>query len=281
MSETVCKYCDSKTKNLIHHHKNTLKCIKLQVEKLGKPLYDFSLKKLENKPSRKPRTIKEKKSSPKKEETEESDIDVQFTDKSDEDNSDIEDVNNDIEDITDDIEDVNNDIEDITDEDDIEDISDEDNKVEPKNKSPIKEKNDIKKSLKHPELMKELSSNYDNKEIESKLTLIINTLNSKDNKVIDEIKKLREELKLRDEEAKQRHENLKKTINKFEKLMSDSNPVSIIEIIKRIQAEIESKDELLQIFKDDLEETCDKYYELYKKLKDIKYDMEDMVYGKK
>ena len=148
-----------------------------------------------------------------------------------------------------------------------------------KKESPVKERNDIKKSFKHPELMKELPP-QDNKEVESKLNLILNTLNSRDNKVIEEIKKLREELKERENEAKQRHESLKKTITKVEKVISESNPVSLIEIIKKIQAEVESKSDLLQIFKEDLDETCDKYYELYKKLKDIKYDMEDIVYGK-
>jgi chromosome segregation ATPase len=102
---------------------------------------------------------------------------------------------------------------------------------------------------------------------------ILSALNSKDNKVLEEIKKLRDELKDRDEA-------LRKTITKLEKTLTDCNPSSIIEIIKRIQAEVETKDDLLQIFKEDLEETLDKYYELYKKLKDVKYDMEDMVYGK-
>ena len=151
-----------------------------------------------------------------------------------------------------------------------------------------------------------------NKEIEAKLSLILNALSSKDNKtveeikklkeemktrdeetkqqndiknkenrVIEEIRKLREELKARDEEAKTRNETVIKSIGKLEKVIDECNPSAMVEIIKKIQAEVESKEELLQIFKEDLEETCDKYYELYKKLKDVKYDMEEMVYNKK
>ena len=50
-----------------------------------------------------------------------------------------------------------------------------------------------------------------------------------------------------------------------------------VETSKKILAEIDSKNETLEIFKEDIEETCDKYYEIYKKFKSIKEDMEDMV----
>ena len=50
MSEPIiCEYCGSKSKTkngLYIHQKGTARCIKMQVEKLGKPLYEL---KLENK----------------------------------------------------------------------------------------------------------------------------------------------------------------------------------------------------------------------------------------
>ena len=61
MSDSVCEYCGSKSKDLVYHHKNTGKCIKKQIEKHGKPLYQISLKKIQNKPPRKPRTSKKDK----------------------------------------------------------------------------------------------------------------------------------------------------------------------------------------------------------------------------
>ena len=267
MSEPIiCEYCGSNSKNkntLYIHQKGAAKCIKMQIEKLGKPLYEL---KKENKKEKTKVEVKAESSS-----EEESDEDE---------NQEIPFISSSEEDI------------------DIQISSDESEEEKPKEEtvkpkftmfkkkvsSPPKEEPRIaeptpRKSLKHPELMSEINDvkKQDTKEI---VSTILNALNSKDNKVIEEIKKLRDELKIRDDEAQKRDETLRKTINKLEKTLNNCNPSSIIEIIKKIQAEVETKDDLLQIFKEDLEETLDKYYELYKKLKDIKYDMEDMVYGK-
>lgn len=54
-----------------------------------------------------------------------------------------------------------------------------------------------------------------------------------------------------------------------------------VEISKKLLAEIDSKNETLEIIKEDIDETCDKYYEIYKKFKIIKEDMEDMVRSKR
>jgi hypothetical protein len=267
MSEPItCEFCGSKSKTkalLVIHQKGAAKCINMQIKKLGKPLYEASLKKVENK---KEQPKKESESEDESEEDENQEIPL-----SSESDDDIH-------------------------------LSESEPEINFK-EEPIKSKFSIKTNLfkKQPEtitlrntestprntettlgksLIHEPNNEVNTKEIESKLSLILNTLNSKDNKVLDEIKKLREELKQREEEAQKRDENIRKMISKLEKVIGENNPSSIIEIIKRIQAEVESKDELLQIFKEDLEETCDKYYELYKKLKDVKYDMEEMVYGK-
>ncbi len=277
MSEPIiCEYCGSNSKNkntLYIHQKGAAKCIKMQIEKLGKPLYEL---KQENKKEKKEKTKVETKAKSDSENDSESEEDE---------NQEIPFISSSEDDI------------------DIQISSDESESESPKEEvvkpkfsntkllfkkkelSPAKENREItpRKSLKHPELMSEINDikkqeiNIDTKEIVSS---ILNALNSKDNKVIEEIKKLRDELKNRDEEAQKRDETLRKSISKLEKTLNDCNPSSTIEIIKRIQAEVETKDDLLQIFKEDLEETLDKYYELYKKLKDIKYDMEDMVYGK-
>lgn len=271
MSEPIiCEYCGSKSKTkngLYIHQKGTAKCIKMQVEKLGKPLYEL---KLENK---KEKEKSKKEPNPKVETKEESESESE------------EDENQEIPFISSSEEDI-----------DIQMSESEEEVIKPKFTNPKllfkkkessppkertpKEQHHItpepapRKSLKHPELMSEVNDvkkqEVDTKEIVSS---ILSALNSKDNKVLEEIKKLRDELKDRDD-------SLRKTITKLEKTLTDCNPLSIIEIIKRIQAEVETKDDLLQIFKEDLEETLDKYYELYKKLKDVKYDMEDMVYGK-
>ncbi len=277
MSEPIiCEYCGSKSKNknsLYIHQKGAAKCIKKQVEKLGKPLYELKLenKKEKSKKERKPK--EESESESEEEENQEipfissseegSDIDIQISESEEEEvvvkskfsNSKILFKNK--------------------------EPSPPKEKTPPKEEqkhdtdtTPLNTESTPRKSLKHPELMSEI--NDIKKEVDTKeiISSILTALNSKDNKVLEEIKKMRDELKDRDE-------SLRKTISKLEKTLNDCNPLTIIEIIKRIQAEIESKDDLLQIFKDDLEETLDKYYDLYKKLKDIKYDMEDMVYGDK
>ena len=269
MSEPlICEYCGSKSKNknlLNIHQKGVAKCIKMQIQKLGKPLYE-------------PKKVEDKKEDTKKEsEDDESEDENQELPFSSSDDSD-------------------------------EDINLSESEPEITFKEPVKSKFSIKTNLfknkakeepikettprntettprntettPRKTLKPEPNNEVNTKEIESKLSLILNTLNSKDNKVLEEIKKLREELKQREEEAQKRDENIRKMISKLEKVIGENNPSSIIEIIKRIQAEVECKDDLLQIFKEDLEETCDKYYELYKKLKDVKYDMEEMVYGK-
>jgi hypothetical protein len=243
MSEPIiCEFCGSKSKGkhlLYIHQKGAAKCIKKQIEKLGKPLYEKK---------------EDKKSEPKKEEE---------SDESEED-----DENQELPFSSSD-----------------EDINLSESEPETTFNEPVKSKFSIKQNLFKKQAQEEpkevIKENENTKEIESKLSLILNTLNSKDNKVLDEIKKLREELKQRDDEAQKRDETLRKNITKLEKVITENNPSSIIETIKRIQAEVETKDDLLQIFKEDLEETLEKYYELYKKLKDIKYDMEDMVYGDK
>jgi len=251
MSEPIiCEFCGSKSKGkhlLYIHQKGAAKCIKKQIEKLGKPLYEKK---------------EDKKSEPKKEEE---------SDESEE-------------------EDENQELPFSSSED--EDINLSESEPEITFNEPVKSKFSIKQNLFKKQAQEEpkevtprvkevIKENENTKEIESKLSLILNILNSKDNKVLDEIKKLREELKQRDDEAQKRDETLRKNITKLEKVITENNPSSIIETIKRIQAEVETKDDLLQIFKEDLEETLEKYYELYKKLKDIKYDMEDMVYGDK
>jgi hypothetical protein len=269
MSEPIiCEYCGSKskTKNSLYiHQKGTARCIKMQVEKLGKPLYELKLENKKEKSKKEPKV--EPKTEPKEESESESESEedenqeIPFISTSEESDVDIQ--------ISESEEEVikpkfsNAKLfkkKELT-------PKEEPRKEEPRNTEP-------RKSLKHPELMSEI--NNVKKEVDTKeiVSSILTALNSKDNKVLEEIKKLRDELKDRDEA-------LRKTITKLEKTLNDCNPLSIIEIIKKIQAEVETKDDLLQIFKEDLEETLDKYYELYKKLKDVKYDMEDMVYGDK
>jgi hypothetical protein len=382
MSEPIiCEFCGSKSKNknlLLIHHKGAAKCIKMQIEKLGKPLYEDSKKKVEDsKKTVKKQPVKEEEEDSSEEDSseedqnqeipfsssdEESELDIQISeDESPKEDSDKEDepikskfssgklfknrnrtpspkkeefkepprvpLNNPLP--------LNqrsapvNKLQELVNQRMA--IANKNPRQEPPKQEVVKEnvqepikEPEPKKSLKHPELMTSLvhepkqeitkpqlnPPSINNKEIEAKLSLILNTLSSKDNKtveeikrlkeelnmrdeeykqrddlknkgIIEEIKKLREELKARDEEAKNRNETIIKSIGKLEKVIDECNPSAMVEIIKKIQAEVESKEELLQIFKEDLDETCEKYYELYKKLKDVKYDMEEMVYKKK
>ena len=390
MSEPIiCEFCGSKSKNktlLLIHHKGTAKCIKMQIEKLGKPLYEASLKKVEDvkKIVKKEHINKDsEESSDENEEDEnqeipfsssdeESDLDIQISeDEEPKENikfkeSDEEEpvkskfssaklfknrnrestpspkkeefkepprvpVNNPLP-LNQRTAPVNKLQELVNQRMAIANKNPrpEPSKPEPSKPEPIIEpvqeiiqerikESEPKKSLKHPELMNDLKPqlsppSINNREIEAKLSLILNTLSSKDNKTVEEIKKLKEEIKTRDEEAKQReevlaknkenriieenkklreelkvreeeakhrNESIVKSISNLEKIINECNPSAMVEIIKKIQAEVESKEELLQIFKEDLDETCDKYYDLYKKLKEVKYDMEEMVYTKK
>jgi single-stranded DNA-specific DHH superfamily exonuclease len=51
-------------------------------------------------------------------------------------------------------------------------------------------------------------------------------------------------------------------------------------ITRKMLAEVESKNDLLDIFRENMEDIVDKHYDLYKKFKYVKEDMEDMVYDK-
>lgn len=52
-------------------------------------------------------------------------------------------------------------------------------------------------------------------------------------------------------------------------------------ITSKMLAEVESKSELLDIFRENMEDIVDKHYDLYKKFKYVKEDIEDMVYDKR
>ena len=359
MSEPIiCEFCGSKSKNknlLLIHHKGAAKCIKMQLEKLGKPLYEASTKKVEDsKKNVKKQIVKEEESEENTEDEEDQNQEIPFSSSSEEDSDlDIQ--------ISEDEEDKNINFKESDDEervvkskfssaklfknrnrtpspkkeefkepprvplnnplplnqrtapiDKLQElvnqrmaIASKIQRQEPPKPEPVKEVEipipEPKKSLKHPELMSSLINepkqeiskpqlnppSINNKEVEAKLSFILNTLSSKDNKtieeikrlkeeikmrdeenkqrddlknkgVIEEIKKLREELKARDEEAKNRNETIIKSIGKLEKVIDECNPSAMVEIIKKIQAEVESKEELLQIFKEDLDETCEK-----------------------
>lgn len=105
-------------------------------------------------------------------------------------------------------------------------------------------------------------------------------------KVVDSVKKLEERVSQLISDNDKKNKELEKyikssnntVVDKIEEMFG-STIENNIESSKKILAEIDSKNETLEIFKEDIEETCDKYYEIYKKFKSIKEDMEDMVRG--
>ncbi len=65
----------------------------------------------------------------------------------------------------------------------------------------------------------------------------------------------------------------------IERIMDDKLD-DMFSITRKMLAEVESKSELLDIFRENMEDIVDKHYDLYKKFKYVKEDIEDMVYDK-
>jgi hypothetical protein len=64
----------------------------------------------------------------------------------------------------------------------------------------------------------------------------------------------------------------------IERIMDDKLD-DMFSITRKMLAEVESKSELLDIFRENMEDIVDKHYDLYKKFKYVKEDIEDMVYA--
>jgi hypothetical protein len=123
--------------------------------------------------------------------------------------------------------------------------------------------------------VKEGTTNIENRlvDITNMILKLSDSIVSLDNK----ISRISADNEKKDKEIEKRMKdiNVDKIIGKIEDMFSTTIENNI-EVSKKMLAEIDSKNETLEILKEDIDETCDKYYEIYKKFKNIKEDMEDM-----
>ncbi len=218
MSE-VCEFCSKgfNTKVLLdNHQKRTQKCIKIQIEKLGKPAHE--VKHREKKDDK-----KEEKKEVKKEEVSE--------DESDDSVSESEESNFESE---------------------MDFTSDEEEIVEKKSKEVVKVINhDIK------ELKKDLFTTRKEKKEEEK---------EEKNERLDKLEK--------------EVGDIKSMLTRIEKILVKKDD-EVMEFITKIRLDMESKNETLEILREEFDNMADNYYDIYKKFKYIKEDMEEMVEEKR
>jgi predicted RNase H-like nuclease (RuvC/YqgF family) len=117
-----------------------------------------------------------------------------------------------------------------------------------------------------------------NKNIEKKITLSITSLENKVNSLLDVIGKVNNSISALEKRMKS-IEPPKDVEKDIERIM-DNKLHEMFYITKKMLAEVESKNDLLDIFRENMEDIVENHYDLYKKFKYIKDDMEDMVYDK-
>ena len=109
--------------------------------------------------------------------------------------------------------------------------------------------------------------------LETKVMSSVNKLETKINSMLDLIGKL-------DASNEKRMKSIEKVgIKDIERVIDDKLD-DMFSITRKMLAEVESKSELLDIFRENMEDIIDKHYDLYKKFKYVKEDIEDMVYDK-
>jgi hypothetical protein len=117
-----------------------------------------------------------------------------------------------------------------------------------------------------------------NKNIEKKITSSITSLENKVNSLLDVIGKVNNSISALEKRMKSM-EPPKEVEKDIERIMDDKLH-EMFYITKKMLAEVESKNDLLDIFRENMEDIVENHYDLYKKFKYIKDDMEDMVYDK-
>lgn len=117
-----------------------------------------------------------------------------------------------------------------------------------------------------------------NKNIEKKITSSITSLENKVNSLLDVIGKVNNSISSLEKRMKS-IEPPKGVEKDIERIMDDKLH-EMFYITKKMLAEVESKNDLLDIFRENMEDIIENHYDLYKKFKYIKEDMEDMVYDK-
>jgi hypothetical protein len=134
---------------------------------------------------------------------------------------------------------------------------------------------DVKFSEDNKDLKKEISKIIEDKftHLETKVMSSVSKLETKMNSMLDIIGKL-------EVSNEKRMKSIEKVgINDIERVIDDKLD-DMFHITRKMLAEVESKSELLDIFRENMEDIIDKHYDLYKKFKYVKEDIEDMVYDK-
>lgn len=129
-------------------------------------------------------------------------------------------------------------------------------------------------------LQKEISKLIEDKitHFETKFMKTVNNLDVKMNSILEIIGKLEDinEKKMKSIENKLERGNIKDIERVIDEKLDD-----MFSITRKMLVEVESKSELLDIFRENMEDIVDKHYDLYKKFKYVKEDIEDMVYNKR
>jgi len=114
-----------------------------------------------------------------------------------------------------------------------------------------------------------------NKNIEKKINSSIFSLETKINSLIDVMGKVTVSIS----SLEKRMKSIEASVDiDIERIMDDKLD-DMFSITRKMLAEVESKSELLDIFRENMEDIVDKHYDLYKKFKYVKEDIEDMVYA--
>jgi hypothetical protein len=261
MSEVKCKYCDTEVvSGYIYSHYKTKKCTKKQVEKLGYALKDKA-KKL-------PACKRDDKKEPVIEDEishEEGIDEIPLTSESSE--SDNDDKN-----------------------------PSKFNNIFKKKQSTIKTeiiRNDqpsevhMRKEFlpkKQPDITIPIISTENNSELTYKFNSMenvvlsaLNKMEAKNNSMMEMMSKMTEVITMLEGEKRENEKIIKSLENKLER---DDKIDNMFSSTRKILAEVESNRDLLDIFRENMEDIIDKHYDLYKKFKYVKEDMEDMVYDK-
>jgi hypothetical protein len=255
-NEVICEFCDKPFKSkqtLATHQKNTARCIKIQVDKLGKPLYEKANK--ETKPERSDNernedekiNIKYERSENERSENERSE-----NERSENERSESESERSEKE---------SSDSESSDNEATIKWSESESSDDELPIKQQVKGKViPVKKIIKpFRQEVRQESPRENNKHLETKIDTLL-----------DKFSNLEKDLD-------SKFKNVNSQIIKLHSLLEDCNPRVIIETIKRLQAMIEVKQENVEFIKEQFEELLENYYSIYKKIKYVKEDLEDMI----
>jgi len=316
MSELKCEFCDLILKNkttLGIHQKNAKRCIELQVKKNGVPVYSNTNKQTKaGRPPKNKSSVIETTERPvedklEEEEEIEEDAEIPFSSSSEEESSSSSEEDEKYERVSQSkfnnvfkkkyttikTEVIKNDkpaevhTKKIEDNNTLQTV---DNKIVEDFSNNLK--SDLKESvdMQHTNFQQSLSQlEIRTSFIEKKMdSMISNTSDLKNsiNKLSSQLSSILERLedngknekRIRSLENKMERGNI--TVNDIERVIDDKLD-DMFHLTKKMLAEVESKNELLDIFRDNMDDIVDKHYDLYKKFKYIKEDMEDMVYPKK